>query len=144
MKQKPRKNKRPNPAFAGLEKMLARSAGTILIQETIKDATLEEIMLLSALAPMALKLIRSGGKEGVTNALDKLYPDGLSVELPGIGELRRPEGVKPFTHQCEDCGRLYSITDPVIMPICGQSSCFGNLKPIPAKPNAEPGAPEAT
>lgn len=51
------------------------------------------------------------------------------------------------THQCINCARFYSITDPdeLVMPLCGRDNCFGNLKPLHAnvKPTAEPDTPEA-
>ena len=65
---------------------------------------------------------------------------------PANAETSESEVPAP-THQCINCARFYSITDPdeLVMPLCGRDNCFGNLKPLHAnvKPTAEPDTPEA-
>jgi hypothetical protein len=90
-KAKPRK-KRPNPAFGlpGLHKMLADTAGNLLVTSALQGATFEEKVLIGSLLPAILKLIRANVDTSAT--LDKLFPDGLQLDIDGIGQLQRPPG----------------------------------------------------
>ena len=88
-KERPR-NKRKNPAFGlpGLDKMLADTAGNLLVTSALMGASLEEKMLIGSLIPVVLKIIR--GTPGLTTgALDKLFPEGAIFPLDGLGELTR-------------------------------------------------------
>ena len=75
-KERPR-NKRKNPAFGlpGLDKMLADTAGNLLVTSALMGASLEEKMLIGSLIPAVLKIIR--GRTPAVFALD------------GVGELTR-------------------------------------------------------
>lgn len=74
-KERPR-NKRKNPAFGlpGLDKMLADTAGNLLVTSALMGASLEEKMLIGSLIPAVLKIIRG------TPAV---------FALDGVGELTR-------------------------------------------------------
>ncbi len=58
-KKNPRK-KRPNPAYGLLSETLGSTAGNLMVNSALVGATLEEKMLVSALIPTFLKIIRSG------------------------------------------------------------------------------------
>ena len=88
-KLKPR-NKRPNPAFGKTSELtgLLSSVGNMAVEQALNGATLEEKMVISALIPTFLKIIRAtpGWSAGL---LDKLFPEGVSsIELPGLGTLQ--------------------------------------------------------
>lgn len=88
-KERPR-NKRKNPAFGlpGLDKMLADTAGNLLVTSALMGASLEEKMLIGSLIPAVLKIIR--GTPGLTTGvLDKLFPEGAVFALDGLNELTR-------------------------------------------------------
>lgn len=78
-KERPR-NKRKNPAFGlpGLDKMLADTAGNLLVTSALMGASLEEKMLIGSLIPAVLKIIR--GTPAGTPAV---------FALDGVGELTR-------------------------------------------------------
>lgn len=81
-KERPR-NKRKNPAFGlpGLDKMLADTAGNLLVTSALMGASLEEKMLIGSLIPAVLKIIRG------TPAV---------FALDGVGELTRaPVNAEP-------------------------------------------------
>ena len=84
-KERPR-NKRKNPAFGlpGLDKMLADTAGNLLVTSALMGASLEEKMLIGSLIPAVLKIIR-----GTPGLLDKLFPEGAVFALDGLNELTR-------------------------------------------------------
>lgn len=69
--------------------MLGNTAGNLMVNSALVGATLEEKMLVSALIPTFLKLIRSGPSIDADALLDKLYPEGVTVDLAGIAELHR-------------------------------------------------------
>jgi hypothetical protein len=89
-KKNPRK-KRPNPAYGlpGMSEMLGNTAGNLMVNAALVGATLEEKMLVSALIPTFLKIIRSGPTLGADALLDKLYPEGVTVELGDLVKLHR-------------------------------------------------------
>jgi hypothetical protein len=98
-KKNPRK-KRPNPAFPtgrdSIAAMLGNTAGNLLVSAALVGATLEERMLISALIPTFLKIIRSSPSIGADALLDKLYPEGVTVDIGGIAELQRnPANAEP-------------------------------------------------
>jgi hypothetical protein len=92
-----KKQKRPrkNPAFDRMAEMLGNTAGNLLVSSALQGATLEEKMLICSLIPTFLKFIRSTPAIGVDKLLDKMYPEGVTFDLPGLGELQRPASVKP-------------------------------------------------
>ena len=89
-KKNPRK-KRPNPGYGlpGMSDMLENTAGNLMVNAALVGATLEEKMLVSALIPTFLKIIRSGPTLGADALLDKLYPEGVTVELGDLAKLHR-------------------------------------------------------
>jgi hypothetical protein len=100
-KKNPRK-KRPNPAFVfpgggeSMAAMLGNTAGNLMVSAALVGATLEEKMLISALIPTFLKIIRSSPSIGADALLDKLYPEGVTMDIGGIAELQRnPANAEP-------------------------------------------------
>lgn len=89
MSKKNLRKKRPNPAYGSMSEILGNTAGNLMVNAALVGATLEEKMLVSALIPTFLKIIRSGPILGADALLDKLYPEGVSVELGDLATLRR-------------------------------------------------------
>ena len=84
-KDKPRKQKRPNPAagLPGIEQMLSNAVGPMILRQALGNATISEIAVVSSVIPLILKIVRSAGKEGVEAVFDKLYPEGIEIEIGG-------------------------------------------------------------
>jgi hypothetical protein len=94
--QKPRrghKNGRPNPAYKlpGLDKMLADTAGNLVVTSALQGCSLDEKMFVAGMIPMVLGFIRSVSKPNLKDAVDKLFPEEVVITL---GEpFVKPEGV---------------------------------------------------
>jgi hypothetical protein len=91
-KKNPRK-KRPNPAFGlpGIEDLLATTAGNMAVTAALSGATLNERLLISAIIPMLLKILRTRSAEDLSKCVDGIYSDGMDIEIaPGIRMQREP------------------------------------------------------
>jgi hypothetical protein len=71
--------KRPNPARgmpAVVAEMAAELAGNYAVTNALKDATLPERMIIAALIPEVIRVIRQGGSIGIVDVAPSFPPTG--------------------------------------------------------------------
>lgn len=76
------RGRRKNPAFGvplDISKMLANTAGNLAITQAVQGATLEEKLILSAILPGLLAVIRNVPKADLDGAIAKAFPEGLVI-----------------------------------------------------------------
>jgi hypothetical protein len=79
LRRKPAHKKRPNPKAGNLAGMVGDFMGTFAVTGALDGCTLEEKLLVAALIPTLVKIVRTLPKDKLDAALEKMYPPAEDV-----------------------------------------------------------------